>query len=335
MLDRMWGTLDSNLPSSEGPPVYVMTNDDSLAARIEQRGAAFTVTFSGRHDDVVGWKERLGYYESMRAHRQGHMEFWDNRDHYGTLYPGGMSPNLDIQYLYRFRSTLSWPAFSNASADGVVGNGTAASGDSLGTINGYMDWDPAVTDSAGGWAVTLKTRGLYTLWGPIAAPELVYVDVTPRRLQRFHPAPGGAVSFEVRRVSDGTVLQTGAVAVDALGLVTIPSVPVYRTGTLLTLGAVALGVPSPPHAAGIALEPFANPIGARLRLGVVWPVHAPARVELFDTAGRRVRTLLEATVEAGAWRADVDLSGCAPGVYLLRAAQAGRGVTRRLVRVRL
>jgi hypothetical protein len=334
MVDRMWGTLESNLPSSEGPPVYVMTNDDSLAARSEQRGAAFTALFSGRHDEVVGWKERLGYFESMRVHRQGHMEFWDNRDHYGQLYSGGMAPNFIPQYLYRFRSTLSWPAFTNCSADNVVGDGTAASGDSLGTINGYMDWVSEVTDSAAVWAVTLMTRGLSTLWGPLAAPEFVHVDVTPRRLQRFHPAPGDPVTWEARRLADNAVLQNGTVVADALGLVSIPAVPVYCTGTRLTLGTLATSaVPPPPRrAAALALE-VTSPTGGRLRLTAQWPADAPARVDVFDTAGRRVATLLDAHVAAGAWRVDADVPACAPGVYLVRAAQRGRELTRRFVRL--
>jgi len=337
ILDRMWGTLATNLPSSEGPPVYVMTNDDSLAARAEERGAAFTALFSGRHDEVVGWKERLGYFESMRLHRQGHMEFWDNRDHYGTLYPGGMMANLDPRYLYRFRSTLSWPAFSNCSIDNLVGDGTAASGDSLGTINGYLDWVPEVLDSTGGWAVMLETRGLNTMWGALAAPESLTVDVTPRRLQRFHPAKGAPVAWEARRVLDDAVLDGGIVHVDALGLVTIPAVKVFRTGTWLALGALTnpAGVPPvPPAADALAMDAIANPAGARLRLHVHWPAAGPARVEVFDTLGRRVLEPLDAPVSAGAWTTDADLSACAPGVYLVRAEELGHEVTRRVVRLR-
>jgi hypothetical protein len=46
-----------------------------------------------------------------------------------------------------FRSDRSWPAFSHCSADGALGDGTPASGDSLGTLNGSMEWDPVVTDT--------------------------------------------------------------------------------------------------------------------------------------------------------------------------------------------
>jgi pimeloyl-ACP methyl ester carboxylesterase len=333
VVNRLWGTVATNLPGSEGLPIYVQMNDDSLAARTEQRGAVWTVNFSGRHDETVGWKEKLGYFESMRVHRQGHTEYWDNRDHGGIAIPGGMAPNLNLQYLYRFRSTLSWPAFSNCSADNVVGDGTAASGDSLGTINGYMEWNPAVTDNNDAWAVALSTRGLSTLWGPLPAPESLTVDVTPRRLQHFHPSVGAAIDWTARRASDNALVQTGTVNVDALGLVTIPQVKVYRTGTNLSLGVSTTGVAPPPvpGAGALALAPFANPVHGHAAFRVAWPRDGAARVELFDTQGRRVRLLLDGRVTAGAWQADADLAGIASGVYTARAVQGDRQVMRRLI----
>ena len=131
---------------------------------------------------------------------RSHVDYWDNRDHSGFVYPGGMASNLDPRWLFRFRSTLSWPAFSNCSADDVPGDGTVASGDTLGTINGTMDWDPAVSDSADRWTVTLKTRTIPTLWGTRPAPESLTVDVTPRRVQRFTAAPGTSVTWTAVRV---------------------------------------------------------------------------------------------------------------------------------------
>jgi pimeloyl-ACP methyl ester carboxylesterase len=235
IVNRLWGTVASNLPSSLGLPMYTLMNDDALAARTVGRGAAFMINFSGRHDETVGWAEKLGFFDAMRRYHQGHVDYWDNRDHSGFVYPGGMASNLDPRWLYRFRSTLSWPAFSNCSADDAPGDGTVASGDTLGTINGTMDWDPAVSDSAARWAVTLKTRTIPTLWGTRPAPESLTVDVTPRRVQRFTAAPGTSVTWSAVRISDNATVQQGSVTVDPDGLVTVPQVRTYRTGTRLTL----------------------------------------------------------------------------------------------------
>jgi len=315
--------------------MYTLMKDDSLASLTEAPGAVFSANFSGRHDETVGWKEKLGYFELMRVHRQGHMEYWDNRDHGGIQFPGGMAPNLDLRYLYRFRSNLSWPAFSNCSADNVVGDGTAASGDSLGTINGYMEWDPALSDTTNGWGVTLSTRGLATLWGPLPAPDSLTVDVTPRRLQLFHPASGAHIDWTAKRLADGAIVQTGSVNVDALGLVTIPQVKVYHSGTRLTLGAptTGLGVPGA-GTARLAFAAFTNPVRGRARFEVDWPANGRAVVDLYDVRGRRVRTLLDESVATGARRVDADLSGVAPGVYFVRAAFGGQSVVRRCVLLR-
>src|SRR5262249_55671896 len=155
----------------------------------------------------------------------------------------------------------SWPAFSHCSADGVIGDGTAASGDSLGTLNGYMEWDPAVTDTPNAWGVKLSTRALTTQWGPLAAPESLRVDVTPRRTQQFRPSPGTVVQGSARRLSDGAIVQRDSVVAAALGLVTLPQVRVQRTGTVLAVFTSASVTAAPPPAgqAVLALAPLANP----------------------------------------------------------------------------
>ena len=96
---------------------YLDANGEGTKLRLEHTGF-----IEGQDEQVfqgasMGWKEKLGYFESMRVHRQGHTEYWDNRDHGGFQFPGGMAPNLDLRYLYRFKSNLSWPAFSNWSEE--------------------------------------------------------------------------------------------------------------------------------------------------------------------------------------------------------------------------
>src|ERR1043166_5230023 len=135
-----------------------------------------------------------------------------------------MAPMLSLPWLYRFKTNLSWPAFSHCSADGDPGAFTATSGDSIGTQNGYADWDPSLVDSSLRWQVVLRTRGLSTLWGTLPAPESLTVDVTPRRTQRFRPSAGVAVTWTATRLSDGAEVQTGTVSVDPQGLVTVPAV---------------------------------------------------------------------------------------------------------------
>jgi hypothetical protein len=232
---------------------------------------------------------------------------------------------------------LSWPAFSRCSTDGNPGDFTATTGDSVGTLNGYLDWDPALVDSSLQWQVVLRTRGLSTLWGPLPAPESLKVDVTPRRVQRFKPAPGLAVTWTATRLADGAKVQSGTVNVDALGLVTVPAVRVDRTGTRLELhlpSTILLAPPIDGSPRGLSFAPFPNPVRDRVALAVSWPHAGPVRVVLYDTFGRCVRTLWRGDVSRGPWGATADLSGLAPGVYTVRAEQEGTGVARRLVLLR-
>src|SRR5207244_485332 len=164
-LSKMWGTTATNLPCSEGLGVYAEMNDDSLAARAAGGGAAFLVNFAGRHDLTVGWAEKQGFYSALETYHHGGIQYWDNRDHVSDLYPPAMAPMLDLRYLYRFRSNLSWPAFSRCSANGDPGAFTATTGDSIGTVNGYMDWDPAVIDCTMRWQARTTTRDPTTAGG--------------------------------------------------------------------------------------------------------------------------------------------------------------------------
>lgn len=331
-LSRLWGTTSANLPTTDGIPVYAMVNDGALAAMTADRGDAFIVNFAGRNDRVVGWMEKIAFYQSLDAHHRGGIQYWDNRDHTGAGQPSAFAPMMDLPWLYRFRTDLSWPAFSSGSLDGDPGNGWPASGDTVGTMNGYLDWDPAVTDSATSWQVTLTTRAMTTLWKSIAPPESVTVDVTPRRLQRFRPTAGVLVSWKAVRAADGAQVQSGVVAVDATNRITVPGVKVYRLGTRLVLAATSSWLETGPAVPGpLAFTHVPNPMRGRGTLALHWPVAGEARLELFDALGRRARELWRGPVDAGPWSVGIESGSLAPGLYHLRATQAGRSATRRLV----
>ena len=335
-VDRVLGPVAANLPTSEGLPVFTATNDDSLALRMAGPGTAFVVNLAGRNDHVVGWYEKKGFYDALAQARLGGLQFWDNRDHVGAVQPGAMGPMLDVGYLLRFRADRSWPAFTRCSADQVVGNGTAASGDSLGAINGCMDWDVAVVDTTTRWEVTLRTRGIITSWGAWPAPESLAVDVTPRRTQMFRPLPGSRVAWRNLALSNGAVLQSDTVTVDALGRVTVPAAKVRVSGARLVLESLTatLDAPGSGTDAALRLAPFPNPSGRHAAFAGTWAHDGPAEVAMYDVTGRRARVLFSGAVAPGPWRVAADLTALAPGVYLVRAEQAGVARTRRLILLR-
>jgi hypothetical protein len=147
------------------------------------------------------------------------------------------------------------------------------------------------------------------------------------------------VTWRVTRLPDGAILRTDTTRVDPRGVLTVQAVKVHRLGTLLQLSAspiiVAVGPgPPSPQAGGVLLEPFANPARRSLSLAGTWPLAAHAEVVLYDLAGRRARSLFTGDVAAGAWRTHADLSGLAPGVYIVDAHAGDRVLRRRLVLLR-
>lgn len=325
MFTPMWGDTVTDLPTDEGIPIYVRMRASSLAAHLGAREVAPILSFAGRSDSTVGWPEKVNFYAAMEENRLGGVHFWDQRGHGGA---GGMDPMGGLEELFRYRLDRSWPAFSNASCNSYPGTGEAATGDSIGSINGYLDWDTTLVDFDDRWEVMLHTRDIETRWGTLPAPGMLTVDVTPRRLQHFHPVPGQVLEWSVKRMSDAVVAQQGSAVVDAYGHVTAEGVTVYGSGSYLQikmLGPADVGTPLRPRPL-LALD--RAPVVGRTTLTATWPGTGDASLALFDLSGRRLRTLHQGPAR-GAMRFDLDGGGLGAGVYFLRARQDGRSATLR------
>lgn len=231
--DRLWSSTNVNLPSSDGIPIYDRLNGGVMVANLQATSLPIMIAFNGKNDTIVGWAEKIGFYNSMNANRHGGMFFFDSRTHQGETRE--WSPQQTPDILNRFRLNQSYPAFSNNSANGNPGNGVATNGDAFGTLNGNLGWDEtAIIDSADRYEITVRTIALQSANGTIAAPNSATANITPRRLQNFRPAVGQTVNFE-NRDSSGQIIQQGQATVDALGLITVPQFTITPTGNKLIL----------------------------------------------------------------------------------------------------
>jgi len=312
--DILWGTVATALPSSEGIPVYDRLNAGDLAALFRGEDQPVMIAFHGKNDNVVGWAEKLGFYAAMNANRHGGMFFFDSGVHNRS--GGEWLPQQSVNVLNRYRLDQSYPAFSNSSANGNPGNGSAASGDTFGTLNGNLDWDTAsIIDTAAQWQIRLLTVALSSTAGAIAAPASVIVDVTPRRLQSFDHAPGRAARYEVRDAGNA-LLKQGLVVADADGLFTVPAVPVAPAGATLTLTDVSQDAPTIASDASGILLTWPATIGVRYQ--IEW---SPDLAQWFPIG---TPTLASSTVMT--WTDDGSQTGTAPGTdprrfYKLRLSE--------------
>jgi hypothetical protein len=331
--DRLWGTVDAGLHMDDGSRVFDRLNAGLLARKLATRYVPPIIAFNGRNDVIVGWAEKMPFYQAMRETRAGGTFYWDNRDHFGTETSAWL-PMFDYTYLYRYRSDRSFPALSNCSADNNPGNGMACDGDSVGTINGFVEWDSTVVDDATRWQVTLRSRILQTRWGSIPAPQVVTVDVTPRRLQNFVTVPYGSYVWTVRAF-DGSFVTSGTVQADHDGLITVPQVPVYREGGTLQLQPAAfLGVEDIAGRAGApSIGTLTSPVSGGFSIDVRWARDGEGSLALVDLAGREVRRIESGVFTAGPRTAHVDPTGLASGIYFVTARQGGVTTSRRIALV--
>jgi pimeloyl-ACP methyl ester carboxylesterase len=327
-LDRMWGSPDIDLPTTEGERVFQWMDGREQARIARHRGSAPLVGFCGLNDHITGWSEKVAYFQAMHANKSGGAWFWDERDHYTPQDQTAWFPMMAARQVYKYRTDTSYPAFTNCSSDGNFGSGDPATADPIGNINGGVDWDEnAVAETWLRWDVTLRTRGLTTQDGVIGAPESLLVDVTPRRLQKFIVAEQVVYQYEVRRLSDGVIVQSGEATPDGDAVLTIPQVKVFNSGVRLTVFPGSTTGVSPQVAAShrpyVALS--RNPVQGKASLTIEWPGAGDGVVELFDMQGRRLRTEFRGLAQ-GVTERTFRTEGLAPGLYLLSARQ-GSAVT--------
>ena len=113
-----------------------------------------------------------------------------------------------------------------------------------------------------------------------------------------------------------------------------------RSQWRLDLSSVPVAVDPPRAAPRIALSPPApNPASGSVRFTLELPQASATRIAIYDERGRRVRTVFDASLQAGThvftWDGR-DGSGrvCRAGVFFARASAGGALASRRIVRVR-
>ena len=322
ILERLYGTYQTNLPTNEGLTRNQRLHAGYLASINRLNSLPIIFSFCGKNDANVGWQEKIAFFDSLKSTRHGGFHFWSMTDHVQVFYNSPWQSSFpNFSFFLRYRTNLSYPAFSNCTLNNNPGNGIPSSGDPIGTINGHLDWNDNIVDLANRWEITLKLKDLSTIYGADIAPDSGISDVTLRRLQLFKVPPRSTINWENRR--NNIAVQRASFMYDS-GLVTIPGVKVYKDSSRLAVWYTAVSVTEQngvPRQCELA-QNFPNPFNPSTTIRYGLPTRSQVTLTVFNTLGQQVARLVDGELEAGYHEVQLDGKNLSSGVYFYRI-QAG------------
>jgi hypothetical protein len=222
----VYGEAALDVKFEDGTPVWNYFDDVWYLRQYPARETPFIIWSNGKNDTAIGWPQAFDFYRAMQETKRPHMFLWGQAGHGSrTVMPlnhdGRVNP-IDM------RIDQSQPAFTRCSLDDNPGNGDPDIGAKEGGINLWLYWETTnVVDEAGEWQMTVRLLDK-------APKDECIVDLTPRRLQRFKVSPGASVDWT--STSGGTQVQSGKIAADQNGLITIEGLRVGKAGNRVRIG---------------------------------------------------------------------------------------------------
>lgn len=201
-------------------------------------------------DATITWlPQGQPVYPALNASRQawGAAIRQDRHDDASLL---GLPPNLAVDASgvpfagLKVVHSESAPGFSNASLNPPLPPSAVGKyNHTLLWSSSALPWDGPPQETASSWQISLCAVDAAAAVKTCGTGVDQTVDVTPRRLQLFHPQPGATYQWENRRVSDNSLVASGSVTAGSSGLITVPAVAVSPQGNRLRIYS---GSPPPP-----------------------------------------------------------------------------------------
>jgi len=259
---RLQGKRSQNLRLTiPGSPSVGDLANPAIAISESERDIPFTSIVAGRNDPTIaGWSaERVQQLHEVNDAGFGHHVYWDERGH-TIVAPDAHwngAPSLTAEWLTRYRSDQSFPAFFNDDQDAATegrqpdaGDGQPFTGEPWGAWSGYYEWDVAtIEDTPTQWGATVALRSESAHENSVSEFDSSTADIAIRRPQQFRPAPGSAFEWTLQPFGGGGA-QSGMGAADEHGVVVVPALTITKAPGRLTVSAAAHEVTGVLDAAG-------------------------------------------------------------------------------------
>lgn len=277
--EQIFGSFELGLETLTGLPILQRTNASFMAAYQPERDWPVIRTLNGRNDETVGWMSAVGLFAGLARAGRPAVHYFDERTHN----PNGYWRTIERALLARtFQTRRDRPSlrFDECSLDDDAGDGTRSDGDTIGTINGYVDYDTgtaSATQTRLDFEVYLRDVGaLDDAPGPRASAVL-----TPCRTGPFRPARDEAVHYT--QWLRGELVDEHLLFADEHGRVRTPPVQLERARR------------------EVRFERSTPASGASLFLGAAPRAGEAAQIVLRGQPGAAWTLFLRLTLPSGAW----------------------------------
>lgn len=320
-----YGAKADSLTARNGIYIYDWNDAAWMVGRNARKDfPVFLVSGGGNADGGMPLFMHRWFFRNCTKSKQAVFGLWEDIGHANATQAIHTS-----QGVQRFRRNEVVPVFTNASRDdnyGQYGPDTTipptgtVDFDSVGRINGYIDWtsslhdmglpNDSLIDSPDTLAMTFKVNNTPCLNCVHTNRESTLVDITPRRVQRFPVTEGLSYTWQNISTSTGAIIASGTATPDTNGLLTVPSFLILSTGSRLVItleGGTPNEVVRASRTAGFSVSP--NPFNASTLINLSCNA---ASVTVTDVRGVRVAGLAP-RLGGFAWNA----AGCPAGVYIV------------------
>ena len=318
-VERLWGTSTQNLKNTFGEGIYDVVDYSGQFFKRTAKGVAPQYWICGRGDTVTGWSDKPGFMAVARKMLQPATFYWDYRSHTSMGPWGGIEREIFKEFT-QIRLDRPLPAFGNLSLDDDPGNGDRLNGTTVGTVGGYVRFDPTTaqeTSTKVSLDIELRSNAARLDYAKQARAT---VDVTWRRLRAFQVQRGKNYLARMIDPTSKVVDEERIVTPDGNSLLTVRDLGVDRAKRRLELEAFNPTLPHV-HLGGSAL------IGETLRFSILDSKVQPALLFIGSVEGKvptpfgELRILDPVLAWAGATGPRIELPVKVPNDKGLRGVQ--------------